>query len=147
MGDFLTCLILIGTYSQPHHSSLTLCNTVFDCNLYQIIDEPTHIHGNTLDLVLTTTPESISNIHINKHSQTILSLRFFSLYVIVPTFLTQLAPSHILITIPKLTWLDCLTTCWMLISLPAITQLILRSFGLRLRRYCYKPLMTNLSQK
>ena len=34
-------------------SSAKFCETVFELNLTQLIDEATHIHGNILDLVLT----------------------------------------------------------------------------------------------
>ena len=38
------------------------------CNLSQLIDEPTHVHGNILDLVLTNVPECVSSVVINKNS-------------------------------------------------------------------------------
>ena len=40
------------------------CDFVFDCNLTQHILEPTHIKGNTLDLVFTNNDISISNLAI-----------------------------------------------------------------------------------
>ena len=35
----------------------SLCNFVFDYNLSQVIEIPTHTGGNILDIVLTNTPE------------------------------------------------------------------------------------------
>jgi len=41
------------------------CDVVFNLNLVQMIDEPTHIAGNILDLILTNVPDSISNLRIH----------------------------------------------------------------------------------
>ena len=44
------------------------CDLVFNLNLVQMINEPTHIHGNILDLVLTT--EDNFNTLLSVHSNT-----------------------------------------------------------------------------
>ena len=49
------------------------CEFVYDHNLYQHVLEPTHIRGNTLDLVLTTSGISVSNLLINPPNQLFLS--------------------------------------------------------------------------
>ena len=42
--------------------STSLCNFVFDYNLSQVIQIPTHTGGNILDIVLTNTPEAVINV-------------------------------------------------------------------------------------
>ncbi len=37
-------------------------------NLTQLVEEPTHIMGNCLDLILTNTPDNIGPIHITQES-------------------------------------------------------------------------------
>ena len=46
-------------------SSAKFCETVFELNLTQLIDEATHIHGNILDLVLTNNIDIIHDITVN----------------------------------------------------------------------------------
>jgi hypothetical protein len=45
-----------------------LCDTLFELGLTQIIREPTHTHGNILDLLVTNQPEQISELLIDKHT-------------------------------------------------------------------------------
>ena len=53
------------------------CEFVYDHNIYQHVLEPTHIRGNTLDLVLTTSGISVSNLLINPPNQLFLSIISF----------------------------------------------------------------------
>uniref|UniRef100_A0A1X7TYP8 Endonuclease/exonuclease/phosphatase domain-containing protein n=1 Tax=Amphimedon queenslandica TaxID=400682 RepID=A0A1X7TYP8_AMPQE len=62
MGDFNAPDIDWFTLSGDTHYSLSLCDLVFDCNLSQVVQVPTHNKGNTLDIVLTSIPEAISNV-------------------------------------------------------------------------------------
>ena len=41
---------------------------VFDCNLCQLVSQPTHIAGNTLDLVLTTEPAAVEALRVHPAS-------------------------------------------------------------------------------
>ena len=45
--------------------SVKFCDIIFELNLTQLINQPTHIAGNILDLVLTSSPDSIFNLHIH----------------------------------------------------------------------------------
>ena len=45
--------------------SIRFCDIIFDLNLTQLINQPTHITGNILDLILTSSPDSIFNLHIH----------------------------------------------------------------------------------
>ena len=79
--DFITFLnssfndlVLLGDFnfgdinweSLDGYSPLSkrFCDIIFDLNLIQLIDQPTHTAGNILDLILTNIPDSIFNIHI-----------------------------------------------------------------------------------
>ena len=50
-------------HSTSPHSSL-LCDFVFRHNLSQLVSSPTHVKGNILDLVLTTSPQFILNLTV-----------------------------------------------------------------------------------
>ena len=65
VGDFNMPDIDWNTMSAPSICSEMFCEAVVNRNLCQIISEPTHIKGNTLDLVLSDTPERISDINIS----------------------------------------------------------------------------------
>ena len=43
----------------------TFCDVCFEFNLSQLISYSTHIHGNTLDLVLTNNEDLVSNISVH----------------------------------------------------------------------------------
>ena len=46
----------------------SLCSLLFNKNLIQLITTPTHIQGNTLDLVITNAKQKISNIKVDSVS-------------------------------------------------------------------------------
>ena len=54
---------------------------VFDCNLFQLVSQPTHIEGNTLDLVLTTEPAVIDVLRVHP-ALTVLWVRITSCSVL-----------------------------------------------------------------
>ena len=65
--DVTNILAKKGRLAQPFYIKPDMTPTsvtVFDCNLTQYILEPTHIKGNTLDLVFTNNDISISNLAI-----------------------------------------------------------------------------------
>ena len=55
-------LSAISTYSN------SFCDAAYDNNLCQLITVPTHIMGNTLDLLLTDTPDNVTDIHLSAPS-------------------------------------------------------------------------------
>ena len=79
--DFITTstnqseVVLLGDFNCPdiNWSSLTasectsclLCDFVFDNDLCQLVELPTHTHGNTLDLVLVCSPDLVSDLHVH----------------------------------------------------------------------------------
>ena len=50
-------------------SSNSFCDFVFDNNLVQLVDSPTHVGGNVLDLVLTTDDQLIEDLYVGKPNQ------------------------------------------------------------------------------
>ena len=64
--ETLTFLQSIGTYYRVTHLAITnsFCDLIFDLNLTQLIDQPTHSGGNILDLVLTNIENSITSLTI-----------------------------------------------------------------------------------
>ena len=49
-------------------SSNLFCEFIFDCNLTQHVTEATHVKGNLLDLVLTTSHIDIDHLSVHSHS-------------------------------------------------------------------------------
>lgn len=60
MGDFNAPDISWLTLCASSAFSKLLCDFAFDNNLTQLVDKPTHIHGNILDLVFTNDNERIA---------------------------------------------------------------------------------------
>ena len=61
LGDFNAPDIDWPTLTGTTNYSLSLCNTVYKKNLTQKIKVPTHKQGDTLDLILTSSPTRIVN--------------------------------------------------------------------------------------
>ena len=68
MGDFNMPDIDWSTLSAISTYSNSFCDAVYDNNLYQLVTVPTHIKGNTLDLLLTDTPDNVTDIHLSAPS-------------------------------------------------------------------------------
>ena len=68
MGDFNMPDIDWSTLSAISTYSNSFCDAVYDNNLYQLITVTTHIKGNTLDLLLTDTPDNVTDIHLSAPS-------------------------------------------------------------------------------
>ena len=83
--------IIVGDFNFPdiHWSSLTcsshlshhLCDFIFDYNLSQHVLVPTHLQGNTLDLVITSPGVSISDLVVSHPAQSIASDHFIISFV------------------------------------------------------------------
>ena len=82
-------LVVVGDFNLPHIDWLTLqgscpskqafCDVVFDCNLSQLVGQPTHTTGNTLDLILTTKPAVFEALRVHSASDCPLSTDHFML--------------------------------------------------------------------
>ena len=62
VGDFNLPDIQWDTLSSASSSSNAFCDFVFDNSLTQLIDQPTHIKGNILDLILCNSCDCVTNI-------------------------------------------------------------------------------------
>ena len=61
LGDFNAPDIDWSSLTGTSNYSVSLCNTVYNKNLAQTVNIPTHKQGNTLDLILATSPSRINN--------------------------------------------------------------------------------------
>ena len=53
---------------HPSSQSDNLCNAIFSCNLFQLVNSPTHIKGNILDFIFTNSPDLISNVVVHSYN-------------------------------------------------------------------------------
>ena len=68
MGDFNFPDINWSSLTGSSLSSNLFCEFIFDCNLTQHVTEATHVKGNLLDLVLTTSHIDIDHVSVHSHS-------------------------------------------------------------------------------
>ena len=76
LGDFNLPDVNWATYSGSSPKSNKCCDLLFQLNLFQLVDEPTHNQGNTLDLIITNNEDIVYNISIHPHYQPISSDHF-----------------------------------------------------------------------
>jgi len=67
LGDFNFTNIEWNTLSGQSHISQKFCALIFDIGLDQLINLPTHIKGNTMDLLLTNMEDSIDSIRVHSN--------------------------------------------------------------------------------
>ena len=96
LGDFNLPDIIWSSLSCSSSNSNLICDFIFQHNLSQLIETSTHIHGNTLDLVLTNNPELVSDLSIHLHlSHTLTSDHFIISFTVTPFSLSSLQNEHI----------------------------------------------------
>ena len=66
VGDFNFPDVDWESYYSPHSIDQAFLEMYSNLGLAQLVDKPTHIAGNTLDLLLTDNPGIIANIKVNK---------------------------------------------------------------------------------
>ncbi len=64
-GDFNAPDICWPSLSAHQSFSKDICNIFFSLNLVQLINSPTHVCGNTLDIVATNTPDRLRNVIVD----------------------------------------------------------------------------------
>ena len=85
VSSFNKCVI-VGDFNFPDVDWCSLlgstslsnlfCEFIFDCNLTQHVTEPTHVKGNILDLVLTSSNITLDQFFVNSSTDAILSDHF-----------------------------------------------------------------------
>jgi len=127
----LTFLIFAVPLCKGVHRSPPTSVTVLDCNLTQQILEPTHIKGNTLDLVFTNNDISISNLAITPPGKVIDTDHF--LITFSPDYGIQFLSrslAELFSTIPKKpTWMVFVLTFWTPTLISAFNPMTLNLFG------------------
>ena len=87
LGDFNTPDVNWDTVTSTITNSDYLCDFVIDHNMFQQVNKPTHIHGNILDLVITSDPELITDLVVHPHTtyplQSDHSIVTFSIHAVV----------------------------------------------------------------
>ena len=73
VGDFNLPDINWNTLSATSHTSEQFCDFVFNHNLSQFVDKPTHRRGNILDLVLTNTETRFLKVSVFQEQHLLLS--------------------------------------------------------------------------
>ena len=68
LGDFNLPTINWDILQGETLISNFFCDLVFNLNLVQMINEPTHIYGSILDLVLTTNDDNISSLLVHSYA-------------------------------------------------------------------------------
>ncbi len=81
LGDFNCPDINWSIMTASSHFSSSLCDTLFSLNLVQLVTEPTHIHGNILDIIATNVPQRIVNLEVNTSQRRLHSDHFFITFV------------------------------------------------------------------
>ena len=85
------------------HLSSKLCDFIFEKNLTQLVNVPTHNHGNMLDLILTNMPENTLNLEADKQLS---SFSFFLLVLFATkvSFKQNKQNPDVFLTTRKLVW-------------------------------------------
>ena len=98
-------LILLGDFNLPDINwnvlsgnspvSNKLCDLIFHSGMNQLIDKPTHLHGNVLDLLLTNIEENITSLEIHSNSS-LLSDHYDITFAVatVPKFSSKFTPYY-----------------------------------------------------
>lgn len=68
LGDFNLPDFCWSTLSLPSISLSHFCDSLFTLNMLQLVHDPTHIHGNILDLVFSNYPDLLSVPSIDSHT-------------------------------------------------------------------------------
>ena len=79
-GDFNLPDIKWSSLSAHSSSSNAFCDFIFDNNLTQFVDRPTHSGGNVLDLALFTDLEIIDNLLVFQPCESLCSDHFYDLF-------------------------------------------------------------------
>ena len=69
-GDFNLLDIDWSTLTSGSAVANVLCNIIFELNLFQHIDQPTHIQGNTVDLILSSGEDLVHSLKVLPNHQT-----------------------------------------------------------------------------
>ena len=96
MGDFNCPDIDWDTLAGLSHFSSLLCDLIFDLNLSQFVDIPTHDKGNILDLIIANSNVLVSNVHTdgNKFLSSDHFLLHFSLNPHLPYHMPNVISGH-----------------------------------------------------
>ena len=104
LGDFNAPDINRSTLSASSDFSSNLCDLIFQFNCVQQLDHSTHIHGNILDLIITSSVDTVSDINLTQEfNQVIKSDHHLISFKLRITYSTPISPKirYIYSTITK----------------------------------------------
>ena len=103
MGDFNSPNVNWSTLSGNTCFSSHLCDLMFQFNLSQLVSSPTHIGGNTLDLVITNSDNLISSLTVHPHNHSSIVTDHYLIYFTVPlcSVKHKKVPSTFIYNFPK----------------------------------------------
>jgi len=84
MGDFNMPNISWSTLTGSTYFSNQLCDLIFQHNLLQLVNCPTHICGNILDLVITNYDNFISSVFVHPHNTGCITSDHYLISFIIP---------------------------------------------------------------
>lgn len=79
LGDFNVPNINWSSLSGCSTFSNALCDLIFDCNLIQLVNKPTHVKGNILDLVVTNSEKSIHDLFVISQKDQLINSDHFNI--------------------------------------------------------------------
>lgn len=75
LSNTAKALVVVGDFNFPNirwsslcgscTSTRLFCDTIFECNLSQLVEDPTHIKGNLLDLVLVSDDDLLEGLQVH----------------------------------------------------------------------------------
>ena len=137
-------LIIVGDFNLPDICWTSLlgcsplsnlfCDFVFDTNLAQLIYSPTHVKGNTLDILLTNSEHIISHISVSKPYDSLPSDHYkISFFIESNFFLNKTHKPLFVFDYKRPNYEGYATSSWMLISVIIVNLSPLISSGHFLR--------------
>ena len=96
MGDLNHPEIDWATLTGNSDSGSLVCDCFFQLNLTQIIHDPTHIRGNTLDIIASNHPQLLTDLSINTSTESIASDHYIITFSFNITNITQPDPKKTL---------------------------------------------------
>ena len=90
LGDFNLPDINWSSLSAASGVSQLFCDCMFSADLMQLIEVPTHVFGNTLDLLMTNNPGDVSDLSVDSSCNCGLSDHYMIWFSIKVSFCTQL---------------------------------------------------------
>ena len=150
VGDFNLRDVNWQCLSASTHLSNVFCDLIFQHNLSQLIQMPTHIKGNTLDLLITNIDNHTTNLSVTPSIKNLSNFGFssdhssitFSVDTTIYSDKKKYRYSCMSLTSARLILRALTTTFWILTSPHLIFNLHVITFGLTLNSLSCLPVLS-----